>query len=279
MYKVTFDMASGFKQTIQSLNKGKQQTNGLQLDTVTTNIAAYASVIRLTIFDSKGNAVRNLLQDAANVSNFGVIVDSLAAGTYSVLIAAGQSNMRTDGGGILSTGIYYYTPQRLQTSWGDTFYSKFQLTITSGAVNQNVMLARIVGKLEVDFNDVIPANASRLDIRLNDEDFMYDPSTDTPIRPDTLTYHLIIPDSVKGTNTYKVSEIVLNTTSAFNVVLTAYDNSNAVIATHNIPGVTCTKNQRTILTGNFANGTTTNMGTQFNVSVDPSWTSQNVIHY
>ncbi|HEX3384385.1 MAG TPA: hypothetical protein VHS53_04320, partial [Mucilaginibacter sp.] len=78
---------------------------------------------------------------------------------------------------------------------------------------------------------------------------------------------------------YKVSEIVLNTTSAFNVVLTAYDNSNAVIATHNIPGVTCTKNQRTILTGNFANGTTTNMGTQFNVSVDPSWTSQNVIHY
>ncbi|MGZ3778009.1 MAG: hypothetical protein ACXVI9_10630, partial [Mucilaginibacter sp.] len=51
MYKVTFDMASGFSQTIQSLKTGKQQTNGLQLDTATTNIAAYASVIRLVIFN------------------------------------------------------------------------------------------------------------------------------------------------------------------------------------------------------------------------------------
>ncbi|MBS1530379.1 MAG: hypothetical protein JSU01_08740, partial [Bacteroidetes bacterium] len=150
--------------------------------------------------------------------------------------------------------------------------------ITNGPVNQTVALTRIVGKLEVDFGDMIPANASHLDIRLTNEDFAYDPNTDSPIHPDTLTYHLTIPDSVKGTNTYKVSEITLNTATTFNVVLTAYDSSNAVIATHNVPNVTCTKNQRTILTGNFSN-TATNNGTQFNVNVDPSWTSSNVIHY
>lgn len=282
MYKVTFDMASGFKQTIQSLKAGKQQTDGLQLDTATTNIAAYASLIRLNIYDSKGNEVRNLEQNAASVSNFGVIVDSLAAGTYSVLAAAGQSNMRTDGGGIPTVGVYtdmyYYTPQRLQTNWGDTFYSKFQLTVTNGSVNQTIALTRLVGKLEVDFNDVIPANASRLDIQLHNEDFAYDLNTDAPVRPDTLTYHLTIPNSVKGTNTYSVSEIVLNTTTPFNVILTAYDNTNAVIATHTITNVTCTKNQRTILTGNFSN-VTVNSGQQFNVSVDPSWTSTSIVHY
>jgi len=282
MYKVTFDMASGFSQTIQSLNKGKQQVNSLQLDTATTNIAAYASVIRLTVFDSNGAVVRDLLQDAVDVSNFGVVVDSLPAGTYNVLAAAGQTNLRIDGGGVIPTGvypdIYYYIPQKLRNAWGDTFYAKLQFTVTNGPVNQNLALVRIVGKLEVDFNDVIPANASRLDIHVNDEDFVYDPNSDSPGKPDTLTYHLTIPASVKGTNTYKVSEIVLNTTTPFNVVLTAYDSSNAVIATHNIPNVTCTKNQRTILTGNFANPST-NSGTQFNINVDPSWTSQNTIHY
>jgi len=137
---------------------------------------------------------------------------------------------------------------------------------------------RIVGKLEVDFNDVIPANASRLDIQLHNEDFAYDPNTDTPVRPDTLTYHLTIPNSAKGTNTYSVSEIVLNTTTAFNVILTAYDSANTVIATHTITNVTCTKNQRTILTGNFSNSAG-NSGQQFNINVDPSWTSSNIIHY
>lgn len=282
MYKVTFDMASGFTQTIKSNSAGKQQTNSLQLDTVTTNLAAYTSIIRLVIIDSHGTIVRSLLQDASTVSNFGVIVDSLAAGTYSVLAVAGQANLRADDGGLPQVGaypnVYYYLPQRLQNAWGDTFCSAFQLTVTNGAVNQTVALKRIVAKLEVDFNDVIPANASRLDIQLHDENFVYYPARDTTGRPDTLTYHLTIPNSVKGTNTYKVSEIVLNTSTPFNVILTAYDSSNAVIATHTITNVTCTKNQRTILTGNFSN-TPTNNGQQFNVNVDPSWTSQNTVHY
>jgi hypothetical protein len=282
MYKVTFDMASGFTQTINSLKEGKQQTNALQLDTATSNIAAYASVIQLGIFDGSGNFVRKIQQTAGHVSNFGVIVDSLATGTYTVIAVAGQTGVTLDWNNTIQAGgdVYYTTAARPFSPWGDTFYDKFQLTITNGPVNQTVALTRIVSKVEIDFNDVIPANASRLEVEINQDDFLYLTSNGTPSQPDTVTYHLTIPNSAKGTNTYKVSEIVLNTATPFNVLLTAYDSNNNVIATHTVIDVTCTANQRTILTGNFSNSSTNNnTGTQFNVSVDPSWNSPTIIHY
>src|ERR1700739_4662982 len=96
MYKVTFDLASGFSQTIQSLSKGGQRVNSLQVDTATTNIAAYAPVIQLGIFDGSGNFVRKIQQTAGKVSNFGVIVDSLASGTYTVIAVAGQTGVTLD---------------------------------------------------------------------------------------------------------------------------------------------------------------------------------------
>lgn len=280
MYKVTFDMASGFSQTIQSLNKGKQQVNSLQLDTATANIAAYASVIQLGVFDGSGNFVRKIQQTAGKVSNFGVIVDSLAAGTYTVIAVAGQTGVTLDWNQTIQQNgdVYYTTSARPFSPWGDTFYDKFQLTVSNGPVNQSVALTRIVSKVEIDFNDVIPANASRLDILLNKEDFVYLTNTGAVTQPDTVTYHVTIPAAAKGTNTYKVSEIVLNTATPFSVLLTAYDSGNNVIATHTITNVTCTANQRTILTGNFSNSQS-NSGTQFNINVDPSWNSPNIIHY
>jgi Fimbrillin-A associated anchor proteins Mfa1 and Mfa2 len=280
MYKVTFNMASQFTQTTNALKIAKQHTNSLVLDTATTNIAAYASVIQLGIFDSGGNLIRKVVQNAADVSNFGVIVDSLATGTYTVIAVAGQTGVTLAFNNPVEEkeAVYYTNPGGQFLPWSDTFYDKFQLTITNGPANQNVALTRIVGKLEVDFNDVIPANASRLDIELNKEDFLYFTATGLPGQADTLTYHLTVPDSVKGTSNYKVSELVLNTATPFSVIITAYDASNTVIATHTVTNVTCTKNQRTILTGNFSNAPT-NTGTNFNVTVNPSWSAPNIIHY
>jgi len=278
-------MASGFTQTTQSLKSGKQQTNSLRLDTATTNISAYASVIVLGIFDSGGNLVRKLVQKADSVSNFGVIVDSLASGTYTVVAAAGQKDMVFDyDNQINATYAVYYSVVHDVTSytanlpWQDTFLDRFTLTVSNGPVNQTVPLTRKVGKLEVDFNDVIPASASRLDIEINKEDFDYYPQTGQLGGADTLTYHLTIPAAAKGTNTYKVSELVLNTATPFSVIITGYDSSNHVIATHTITNVTCTANQRTILTGNFSNQGQGG-GSGFNMALDPVWSAPNTIHF
>lgn len=286
MYKVTLDMASGFKQTIQSLKTAKQQANSLQMDTATTNIAAYAPVIVLNIFNSSGRVIRQLTQKADSVTNFGVIVDSLATGTYTVIAAAGQKNlvMHDSDEAEGKYGVFYSPSNNVSgfipvQPWQDTFIDNFSLTINNGPVNQTVPLTRADGKLEIDFNDVIPANASRLDIEVDKDNFVYLAPSGQLGHLDTVTYHLPIPAAAKGTNTYKVSEIVLNTTTPFTVIITGYDSSNNVIASHTVTNVTCTANQRTILTGNFAGGTQSNNGTQFTVNIDPNWGAPNIVHY
>jgi len=150
------------------------------------------------------------------------------------------------------------------------------MTVINSAVNQDVTLTRIVGKLEVDFNDVIPANAARVDMFLNKEDFTYLPGTMTVGTPDTVTTHFTVPDSVKGTSNYKFSQIVLNTFTPFSVTLTAYDSANHVISTHAVSNVSCQQNKRTVLSGNFSNSSTP---PGFSITLNPAWDTPTVVHY
>ena len=289
-YPVTFNM-SDFTQTISSLN-GTRQINSLKTNAATANIAAYATQLHLTVFDAAGSLIRQYRQ-LAGVSNYGIIVDSLAAGTYTIVVDAGQNFLdlpSTYGNSTLtlSTAKMFYDtrdnggkPTSLRVYdglWSDTFFSKFQITVADAAVNQNVNLTRIVSKLEVDFNDVIPANATRVDMFVNKEYFEYGFGTASPQLADTITTRFIVPDSVKGKSNYKITQLLLNTTTPFSVSLTAYDNTNKVIATHAVSNVTCTKNQRTILTGNFSNAVTNN-NKGFSITVDPNWGAPTVVHY
>jgi len=289
-YPVTFNM-SDFTQTISSTS-GKQQINSLKADAATANIAAYATVLHLTVFNSAGALVRQYRQ-LAGVSNYGIIVDSLTAGTYTVVADAGQNFLDlpwTYGNTALTLGtakIFYDTRDNGGTPtsfrvydglWSDTFFSKFQITIANAGVDQTVNLTRIVSKLEVDFKDVIPPAAARVDMFVNKEYFEYGFANASPQLADTITSHFIIPDSVKGTSNYKFSQLVLNTTTPFNVSLTAYDSANHIIATHAVSNVSCTKNQRTILTGNFSNAINNN-NKGFSITVDPNWGAPTVVHY
>jgi hypothetical protein len=290
-YKVTFNV-SDFTQTILNSVSGKQQVNSLKVDSATNNIAAYTSVLDLCIFDSQGNLVRKL-QQAAGAANYGVVADSLAAGTYTVVVDAGQSLLKLSVGEVstglplhpgLTTGILYYRSSvpggrpANEGPWFDTFYKKFQLTVVDSPINQNVILDRIVGKLEVDFNDVIPQSAARVDMLVRKENFEFGINNGLPqtVNTDTVTFHFPIPASAKGTSNYKISQIILNTGVPFNVTLTAYDNTNKVIALHSVQNVSCQVNKRTILTGNFSN---TSPDNSLNVSLNSDWGTPTTIHY
>lgn len=293
-YPVTFNMTD-FTQTISSVS-GKQQVNSLKTDAATANIAAYTKVLYLIIYNSSGNMVRRLEQ-ASTVSNYGVIADSLAAGTYTIVVAAGQSALKSNAGApnggkpsstTLGDGVLYYldptatnvgvATRYAEGTWSDTFFDKFQLTVTSGPVNQTVNLTRIVSKLEVDFNDIIPSNAASVDLFLSKESFQYALGSASPVITDTITTHFAVPDSVKGTSNYRFSQLVLNTTAPFSVTLVAHDASHNILATHVISSVTCQANKRTILSGNFSNQAPNN-NNGFSVSLDPNWGTQNTVHY
>src|SRR3569833_80314 len=282
MYKVTFDMASAFAQTIQSVKTSKQQTNSLRADAATANISSVASELWLVIYDTKGVEVRQYHQTAGQVSNYGVIVDSLAAGTYNVLVAAGQTGFELKLGSAGSDPAwamdYNYVHLYSEVGWDDTFFNKYVITI-SGPVNQQVTLSRLVCKIEVDFSDVIPQNAARLDMMLNKEDFYYIVGQHQPSQADTITYHYTIPDSVKGTNHYSISHIVLNTITPMIVTLTAFDTSNHIIATHLVTNITCQVNKRTVLTGNFSDPQSGGTNPGFGIQLDPSWGTPIISHY
>jgi len=295
-YPVTFNMTD-FTQTISSVS-GKQQVNSLKVDSATANVAAYTTVLHLTIFDANGNVVKKLEQNS-NVANYGVVSDSLAAGTYTVTVDAGQSLLKLNVGhpssglptyATLATGVIYYLApgqngagvngaSRINMGpWSDTFYGKLQFTVTNSPVDRPINMTRIVSKLEVDFNDVIPQNAARVDLFMSRDDFEYFIGSGSPALPDTITTRYIVPASVKGTSTYKISQLVLNTTTPFIVTLTAYDSANDIIAQHAVSNVTCQPNKRTILSGSFSNQAVNN-NNGFTVSLDPSWGSPTTVRY
>jgi hypothetical protein len=290
-YKVTFNV-SDFTQTILNTTSKKKEINSLKVDSATNNIAAYTAVLDLSIFDAQGNLVRKL-QQAAGAANYGIVADSLAAGTYTVVIDAGQSLLKLSAGEVstslplhpdLTTGILYYrSPVSVgrpanEGPWFDTFYKKFQLTVTNAPINQNVILDRIVSKLEVDFNDAIPLNAARVDVFVRKESFEFGINNGLPqtVNTDTITFHYPIPASAKGTSNYSVSQIMLNTGTPFSVILTAYDSANKIIAIHSVDNVTCQANKRTILTGNFSS---TSPDNSLKVSLNSSWGAPTTVNY
>jgi hypothetical protein len=275
LYKVTFRASSDFSTTINSA--GKKQVNSLAVNADTVGIGSYTTVFHIRIVDSRNVSVRQILQNSNIESNYGSIVDSLPAGTYTVIMAAGQNGLQmVTGGG--QTVLSYQGQTLLNGIWGDTFEKTFQLTVTNGPVNQNVVLNRIVAKLEADFTDAIPANASRVTMNINQDYFNYNVNGGQLAAPDTVTYSFPVPASAIGTKTFSISHVVLNTTTPFSVILTAYDSSNKVIATHLVTNVTCHDNQRTILTGNFSNQSgNTNPG--FSITLDPNWGTPTVVHY
>ena len=278
LYKVTFTAGANFSQTINSTS-GKQQVNALAFSSDTVPISGYTSVFRVNVVNSSNVLVRQYLQNSNRDSNYGTIVDSLPAGTYAVTMAAGQGGMYMSPQN--GQDIVYYQPQPPAAPfgiWNDTFVKSFQLTVTNGPVNQKVFLPRIDAKLEVDFTDVIPANASRVTMNLNQDDFHYQAEAAKSVQPDTITYSFPVPASAIGTNTFSISHLGLNTATPFTVILTAYNSSNAVIATHTVTNVTFHANQRTILTGNFSNQAASN-NPGFSITLDPNWGAPTVVHY
>lgn len=293
-YKVTFSV-SNFKQSISNAINGKTQVNGLRVDSSTTNMESYATVLHLCIFDNQGKLIRKLEQ-VPGVSNYGIISDSLTAGTYTVVADAGQNQLKLAVGPQddqhtdfhkqnlqLADGyLYSYSPKTSHNGannegvWYDTFYKKFQLIVTNAPIDQPITLERVVGKLEVNFNSVIPQNAARVDMLIRNEFFEYNIGSAQPVGTDSLTTSFVVPDSVKGTANFKFSQIILNTTVPFNITLTAYDSSNKIISAHAANNVSCQVNKRTILTGSFSNGSS---GNGLSISTNSEWGVPTTIHY
>ncbi|MEO6631643.1 MAG: FimB/Mfa2 family fimbrial subunit [Mucilaginibacter sp.] len=254
---------SGFGETVTNAVNGTVRTNGLQTHSGT--ITDYLKILYYYVCDTNGKIVHFITQDSTS-ANFGQISDNLPSGTYTVIILAGQTGLSTHtidivGNEQLDDNYISYNGQ-----WKDTFFNKFQLVVSGAPINQNITASRLVGQLEVNITDAIPATAEKMEITITPEDYDFKFGPALPSNPKPVVITTTIPAAAKGTTNYKVNNIVLNTTSSFTVKIVCYGPSLSTLGTALVTNVQCEKNRRTILSGKL-------FGSQndFNVTLNTTW--------
>lgn len=298
-YKVNFDV-SGFTQELVGNSANKLHTNGLKAND-TPPLSLAISNIYYYVFDSNGHMLHHLTQPSS-ATNFGNIADQLPAGSYTIVLAAGQDNLivtdahaYTGQSSSVTTssllrdiylgGYYHYDPvttTETDLPWQDTFFKKIALTVTDSNINQSVTMDRIVSQVTVDVTDAIPANAHSITVTARTYKYFFLSSGDITANPlpynfsasqvgpvDNLKTTFIIPDVAKGTTNYKVSLLTLNNTDPSSVLINCYDASNNVLGSVKVDNVTMHPNTQTILSGNLF-GASNNFGVTLNGKWDPS---------
>jgi hypothetical protein len=107
---------------------------------------------------------RIVMQDSS-MANFGTVTDSLPPGQYQVVFIGGKKGLTEVYGGRTAADRFSYPDNK----WQDTFWDEFNITVGNDGISQNVTLARIVGKLELDITDNIPANADSIVLAVDTE--------------------------------------------------------------------------------------------------------------
>lgn len=319
-YPVLFTV-SQFTQSTGSIYQKRSLTSLIQKNNLVT--AADTSVLNQNfeyfylIYDSNGTEIKRIIRNSfspgyetvyqfvdgdpvreistrPDSDPFNVITDSLAAGTYTVVVT-GCTNAQIEELEIdYSDGNYsrespVYSPYSTATVFPgqgldniprsvDIFFGKCTLTVTGPTKSDAITLNRIVGEVEVDLTDaVIPSNVSYIILGRSGELNGYAIANETPNTPtdqeadppetlDNNFSYLTGADYTRGT--YIMQRYVLNTLSPIDVVINAYDSNGIIIASKTVPQVQIQKNRRTILTGKLFDNSVT---AQFTINANAAW--------
>jgi uncharacterized protein YcfL len=319
-YAVKFSVAQ-FNETVTQINAAKTRHLSLikndavpPIDTTTLGRQLYQYYY--IVYDNAGNEIRRILRNSGTqielifhsgpaygalgitglreyttTDPYNIITDSLAAGTYTVVLAATSNENGigiNDNDSQLDFGIAIYSllPQAVVYAGQgldaiprsqDLFFSKSTLVVGDQNVTSNVTMNRVVGQLEVDLQDAVPANVAYIYIGRQNEDGGYLINTGTSAYADEFVDDfgaLFDPDfdTITSTETGKTGLLlyryIWNTATTVNIVLEAHDKYNNVLFTKTISNVQFYKNRKTILTGKLFNNTST---AQFSITANQAW--------
>ena len=263
-YQVNFNV-SGFTQQIVGSTGNKLQTNSLQTNSVTA-LGASSDFLYYRVYDSTTGAIVHQTVQDSSMANFGSVVDYLPAGKYIFVFVACKPNVTLNNYGMPNAGMTFGPGL---SSWSDTFYKSDTLTVSTGNINQNITLKRVVGQLTIKLNDIFPANASKINIFVSEELNAFSFATSnwaTGGHTVQLNFNSIIADSLKVKSGYKRSIFMMNDFRPFTVTVTCYDSANKVLVQSVIPNVVVQWNTQTILTGNLFGS-----GAGFHVGLTLPW--------
>lgn len=283
LYTVSFKVNNFSQQHVkfQDNSVRPKTLNSVEYYSATDTITSPALYYR--VYDSTGTLVHSIYQDSLT-TNFGNITDQLMPGTYTVVMIGAENEPFTNEGVkklVVYSNVYnieqlaneqiYYDEEKagLSQFFNETFLKKFTLTVGSSDITQNVTLPRIVGQLIVNIEDAIPPNAQSITLTIGSISYVYNLGPGVPdVKGDSGSINYAV---VPGVTNFKMYNYILNTISPFTVTISAYDNSNGLIASKTIQNVTCAANQQITLTGNLFGGTGNSVGGSISATVDSTW--------
>lgn len=305
-YAVSFAL-SGFTQSEGTINQKKPGDLISSKTPTTSSLSTLVNNILYVAYDAAGNEVGRIRQFSDALPSetsykftygddmyfkpytnpFGSIVDSLPAGTYTIVIVGSKykfaidSRHNDDPTDYLSRdplshafigderSISYQLPLTK-----DTFFKKFTLNVAADDVIQPVTLERITGKVEINILDAIPANAYRFEFRFINAVNLFEFNTQTAhgntyYEDPNFNYQpvQILPTQIGITN-YRFKKYIFGSDQVCDVELRCFDSSGAIIASKTVTGVHIYRNRRTSLRGRLFD---TGVPTGFSISVDTAW--------
>ena len=302
---------------------GLQKNKNLALKTNsasdTTLTAAGILCYYYVVYDVNGNEIRRIARTAADPTHeinyygangattpqqadlsstptndaYGAVTDSLATGTYTVIIIGVHGAYKSffidthqESYGIsylpLSTAYFNYV-YNLDTnaSEEDTFLYKGTLTVGQTDVQANFSMSRITAQLTIKATDVVPPAASKISIEFDAEYDGLNLIDLTPNLPSQIEAgygrSIPIPSTNYGLANTEYSCPIINTTTPINLTIKCVDaNNNLIGSPHVINQVKFTPNQRIILTGNLF-GTITVNGTSGTITANPQFGADSTV--
>ena len=284
-YKVVFNVSNFYVQKGGSSFLRSRSAGPVSLAAADSviNVSGYLDNLYLFAYDNlNGNDLISKVAQDSTMNNFGTITDSLAAGQYIIAIAAGKKGFvpingtyvgagtRFDQGSIwVETTLGYNNP-----NWQDTFSAYYILTVS--AINANVYsvtLHRMVSKLQLHLTDAVPANAKSITMAYAGEASqlsVFDQAIDIgPIDTVSVTKQVTAADV--GKTGFTLEKIIGNSSFYTDVILTAKDASNNVIAKVTVPVIKLKQNTTTILSGKLFGASASANSQSFQVKIDTAW--------
>src|SRR3569833_838500 len=276
-YKLTYNVTNlsqqrasfSLKQKTLSITRHSLADSGVVLEGSAIDVLYYY------VFDPSQPGeptVHMITQDSTLCDQFGILTDSLPAGRYTIAIVAGKKGLISQNGGDALHTLAGYG----SLNWQDTFFYTAQIDVSATSSTYDLTLHRIVGKLELQLLDSIPAAAKTIKMAVYQEfsalnlgfQVIDDGIVDTGFTFKT------IPMSAIGKPDFIVDRIQGATAFYLDVYISALAASNHVLANVKVSGVKCNPNAKTILSGKLFGGSGGSGQSQlFTIKADTAWNS------
>lgn len=259
--------------TIADLVAGTGDFNAASADTA----KKLANFVIYRLYKADGTYVKTTSQFYWS-NNFGLVTDSLSAGTYKVFMSASMGNL------VLSDSTKNYSQAEfgvfsgLVTTWKDTFSKAFTLTVGKSDVNQTVKLERAVAAFEVVIEDIVPPEVTSLQVTVTPavKSLTLDGAVKYVPENGNHYYSYRIDAADRYTRGKKLTGFFAPGNGPAQVTITASNANGNQVASNVIKNITFEKNKKTIITGAALPGTPAQ---EFKVVVDPSWGGNNNVKF